>query len=679
MAERMEDSGLHIVGPPVVGFFPDAEREATKASWLTVRPDGRVLAYAGKVEYGQGIRTGFAAEVADELRVAIDAVDVVLGDTDLVPWDMGTFGSQSTAQVGLQLRKAAATARNALVRMAATRLRLPSRALVASRGAVVSRSDASRAITYAELIQGRRIVRSINDGVTLTPASDFTVMGRRHQRTDAVACVTGQATYSQDIVVEGMLYASILQRPSLGARLASLDRSVAECMPGVARVVRDGYLVAVLADTDDHAAAACRMLRAEWEERRDQPSQVDLPDLLVRTGRRASLTQEAGSLRQGFKSASGILQATYFLPYITHAPLEPRAAVAQWQGDRLTVWAGTQQPFAIRSELADRFNLDEEEVRVIVPGIGGAFGSKNPYPIAVDAARLARIAGRPVRVAYTRAEDMTHTTVRPAALITVRSGFKSDGSVVAWQVDAHHATSELYISERGAETPYDVPHVRVTTYASNSPLPSGTFRSLGGAVNHFARESHMDEIAAAVGLDPVELRLRNLSDQRFRRVLESAVDRHGWISGPQPSQRGTGVALGLDADTYDATCVDVVVDGADVRVKRVTVAFDCGLAVDPDGVISQVEGSVVMGIGAALFEEVDFRGGRILNDGLARYRVPRTTDAPAIDVELVGDSGEPSSGAGEPAFVPMAAAIANAVFDRTGQRHRQLPIRRYLR
>jgi isoquinoline 1-oxidoreductase len=250
---------------------------------------------------------------------------------------------------------------------------------------------------------------------------------------------------------------------------------------------------------------------------------------------------------------------------------------------------------------------------------------------------------------------------------------------VAWQVDAYHATPDLYISERGAETPYDVPHVRVTTHASKSPLQSGTFRSLGGAVNHFARESHMDEIAASVGLDPVELRLRNLSDQRFRRVLERATERHGWINGAQPSQRGIGVALGLDADTYDATCVDVVVDGAEVSVKRVTVALDCGLAVDPDGVISQVEGSVVMGIGAALFEEVDFRGGRILNDGLARYRVPRTTDAPAIDVELTGDSGSPSSGAGEPAFVPMAAAIANAVFDRIGQRHRQLPILRHLR
>jgi CO/xanthine dehydrogenase Mo-binding subunit len=188
----------------------------------------------------------------------------------------------------------------------------------------------------------------------------------------------------------------------------------------------------------------------------------------------------------------------------------------------------------------------------------------------------------------------------------------------------------------------------------------------------------MDEIAAAVGLDPVELRLRNLSDQRFRRVLERATERHGWISGAQPSQHGTGVALGLDADTYDATCVDVVVHGTEVSVKRVTVAFDCGLAANPDGVINQVEGSVVMGIGSVLFEEVDFRRGRILNDGFARYRLPRATDAPAINVELVGDSSTPSSGAGEPAFVPMAAAIANAVFDRTGQRHRQLPIHRHL-
>jgi nicotinate dehydrogenase subunit B len=477
----------------------------------------------------------------------------------------------------------------------------------------------------------------------------------------------------------------VLRPPSFGAKLIELDTSVAERMPGVAQVVRDGDLVAVLAGTDEQAESAAKLLRARWEEKVDQPSRWDVPDLLLRTAREADTTQEAGSTEDGLRTADGILEATYYIPYISNVPMEPRAAVAEWQEGRLTVWAGTQRPFGIRAELAQYFGVDEESVRVIAPEIGGAFGGKSIYTVAAEAARLAKAAGWPVKVAYDRAEEMTWATFRPAALIEVRSGFKSDGTIVAWEFRAYHAasgpTAQIgYVrGRRGSECPYDIANVKVTVASSDSALPAGSYRSLGGAVNHFARESHIDEVAEAVGMDPVELRLRNLSHPRFRRVLETAAERFGWSSAKPPSKRGVGVAIGLDVGSYAATCVQLEVLASEVKVQRVTAALDCGLTVNPESAASQVEGSIVMGMGTALYEAIDFEEGRVLNAGFTRYRVPRINDAPAIDVALVGDPETPSTGAGEPAIVPVAAAIANAVFDMTGQRHRELPIQRHLR
>ncbi|HEY8171702.1 MAG TPA: molybdopterin cofactor-binding domain-containing protein [Dehalococcoidia bacterium] len=684
------EPGLHVQGEVALGFPPpqrtyarvayaNTQPDVQMARWLTVRPDGSVVVYAGKVEYGQGIRTGLAIEVADELRVRLSNVEVVLGDTALVPWDMGTFGSQSTARVGLQLRKAAATARHALLEMAADRLDLPASDLRAEGGRISSTSDGNRGVTYGELIGTTNIVRDIDGEIALTPSSDFSVMGKTHARIDAEARVTGRARYSQDIVVDGMVFACVLRRPWRGAVIASVDTVVAERMPGVVQVVREDDLTAVLADTDEHAAAAVSMLQAQWGEPAAHASTIDLPDILVSSGHDPYVTQEAGSLDDGFKAASGTLEATYFVPYVSNAPMEPRAAVAMWDGNQLTVWAGTQRPFGIRTELAQRFEIEETQVRVIAPEIGGGFGSKSPYPVAHEAARLARIAGRPVRVAYTRAEDMVYATMRPAAVIRIKSGFTSDGRLVAWECDAYHAGDRPFLGRRGSDSPYDAPHVKVTTYTSDSPLATGSYRSLGAAANHFAREVHIDEVAAAVGLDPVEFRLRNLSHPRFRRVLERTAESLGWQPTIGASRRGQGIAIGVDVGSYVATAVQLDVGGREVRVDRVTAALDCGLVVNPEGAKNQVEGSVVMGMGTALYEAIDFQDGRVLNAGFTRYRVPRSNDAPAIETLLVGDDDTPSTGAGEPGIVPIAAAIANAVFDRTGERHRELPILRYLR
>jgi isoquinoline 1-oxidoreductase len=390
-------------------------------------------------------------------------------------------------------------------------------------------------------------------------------------------------------------------------------------------------------------------------------------------------TQEAGSLEEGFRSADHILEATYYVPYISTVPMEPRAAVAQWDNGKLTVWAGTQRPFGIRAELAAHFQVPESEVRVIAPEIGGGFGGKSFYIPALEAARLAKLAGRPVRVALTRAEEMTWTTFRPAALIQIKSGFKSDGTIVAWEFTAYHAGPTPFIGQRGSRTPYSTPNVKVSVASSDSPLRTGSYRSLGGAVNHFAREVHIDEIAATLGIDPVELRLRNLTHPRFRGALTAAAERFAWTPGKQPSRRGVGIALGEDVGSYTATAVQVQTLGSEVRVQRVAVSLDCGLIVNPEGVRNQIEGSIVMGMGTALYEGVEFRGGRLLTSSFARYRVPHIMDTPIIETVLIGDDTTPSTGAGEPAIVPIAAAIANAVFDLTGHRLRELPIQKHLK
>ncbi|HEY8491488.1 MAG TPA: molybdopterin cofactor-binding domain-containing protein [Dehalococcoidia bacterium] len=689
-AVRTDQEGLRIIGQVAMGFPPrpgsyasvaynNARPDVQEATWLLVRPDGTAVAYAGKVEYGQGIRSGLAVEVADELRLPLGAVEVVLGDTELVPWDMGTFGSQSTARVGLQLRKAAATAREALLELAAARLDLPVGDLEARDGRVWSRRDASRSVSYGELLAGQQLARDLLDDAPLTPAAEFSIMGRPAQRVDAVARVTGAAVYSYDVLLPGMLFAKVLRPPSYGARLLEVDASVAERLPGVVQVVQEDGLVAVLAESDAQAEQAARLLQARWEERADQPSHLDVPDLLARTAREGYTTQEAGSLEEGFAAADHVLETVYYVPYVSNAPMEPRAAVARWEDGRLTVWAGTQRPFGLRAELAQHFGMDEADVRVIAPEIGGGFGGKSIYTVGLEAARLARAAGRPVRVALTRTEEMMWATFRPAALIQVKSGFTADGTILAWQFTAYHAGERPFIGRRGSECPYHVPHVNVTVYAAESPLRTGSYRSLGGAVNHFARESHVDEIAAAVGMDPVELRLRNLTHPRFRRVLEAAAREFGWSPGKAPSGRGVGAAIGLDVGSYVAECVQVDVQGSEVKVERVAAALDCGLTVNPEGARNQMEGSIVMGLGTALYEAVDFTAGRLQTAGFARYRVPRINNAPAITVALVGDPETPSTGAGEPGIVPIAAAIANAVFDRTGTRVRELPLQRHLR
>ena len=676
--QAQSDIALTVIGPPRWTPEPDPRGpNGDPATLLTMDRDGSVTAYSGKVEYGQGIRNGFVMEIADELDVPIGSVRMILGDTDLVPQDRGTTGSASTRTVGIQLRRAAATARRALIDLAATRLEVQAAELETRDGQVVVAGDGSGsgsgAVRYAELLSGQSLTLDVPEIVEVKRVEDFRVMGRPARRIDAVARVTGSAKYAQDVVVPGMLYGKVLRPPSYGARLQQIDTARAERVDGVVSVVRDGDFVGVVAEREDAAAYAIEAIRARWEESRDTASDWNLPALLKERALEPVVLREDGSLDPAFESADRVFENTYYVPYVSNAQMEPSASVARWDGDHLTVWCANRGPFTERDSLADEFGLAVDQVRVIAAEIGGSFGTKTPT-VSHEAARLAKAVGRPVRVSYDRSEEFAWSTVRPAALFEIRSGVAADGMIVAWDYTAFHTGENAFRGQRGADTPYDVENVRITVAASESPLQSGSYRSLGGATNHFAREVHMDEIAHGLGLDPLEFRLRNLSHPRLRATTIAAAKSFGWEARVKEAGGGYGMAIGYDAGSFTAQCVEVSVENREVQVRRVVVGFDCGLVVNPDGARNQIEGSIIMGMGTALWEAVEFDGGRVLNAGFSRYRVPRITDTPEIEVVFTDEPDTPSSGAGEPGIVPIAAAIANAVRDATGTAIEELPI-----
>jgi isoquinoline 1-oxidoreductase len=376
----------------------------------------------------------------------------------------------------------------------------------------------------------------------------------------------------------------------------------------------------------------------------------------------------SGDVDGALLSAHKTLQATYTVDYIAHAPMEPRAALAQWTDGRLTVWTGTQRPFGVRSELAEVFGIAEEQIRVIMPDTGSAYGGKHTGDAAIEAARLAKAAGRPVKLVWSREEEFTWAYFRPAGVIDIRSGIDRDGTITAWAFDNYNSGGS------GIRTPYEVADQRIAFHPSDSPLRQGSYRGLAATANHFARESHMDELAHAASMDPLAFRMKNLKDARLRAVLEAAASAFGWGGTSPAAGRGFGIAGGIEKGGYVATCAEVAIEDRQVRIVRVVEAFECGAIVNPDHLKNQIEGSIVQGIGGALFESIAFENGKISNPAFSQYRVPRFSDTPEIEVVLVDRKDLPSAGAGETPIVGIAPAVSNAIFDASGVRLRSLPM-----
>nr|MDQ2900651.1 molybdopterin-dependent oxidoreductase [Acidobacteriota bacterium] len=374
-------------------------------------------------------------------------------------------------------------------------------------------------------------------------------------------------------------------------------------------------------------------------------------------------------IQDGLAQADHKLDASYTVAYIAHVPLEPRAAVAEWNDGKLTVWTGTQRPFGVRTELAQAFQIPESRVRVMVPDTGSAYGGKHTGECAIEAARLAKTAGKPVKLAWTREEEFTWAYFRPAGVIDVRSGVRKDGTIIAWEFHNYNS------GPSGIESPYDIPNQHVEFHATKYPLRQGSYRGLAATANHFARESHMDELARAAEMDPLAFRYKNLRDARLRAVLEAAAEKFGWGRLKARAGQGFGIACGVEKGGYVATCAAISVADGNVKIDRVITAFECGAIVNPDHLKNQVEGAAAMAIGGALFEAVEFENGQILNAALSRYRVPRFSDMPAIEAVLVNRKDLDSAGAGETPIVALAPAVANAIFDAEGKRIRSIPMR----
>ena len=640
-------------------------------AFLHIGANGRVTCLVGKIEMGQGAMTSLPQLAAEELDVPLSSVDIVMGDTDLCPFDSGTWGSLSTRQFGPVLRAAAAEAKAVLLLMAAERLQVEVADLTVDAGTVVHKTDRTKRVTYGQLTEGKRIERRLEGRPTLEARSAFTIVGKTTPRRDALEKVTGRAKYAGDLVPPSALHARILRPPAHGATLASVDTSAAEKIPGV-RVVRDRDLVAVLHKNRDEADKALRQVKATFSPSPSTLTDETIFEHVAKTAAAGNTPAQAGDLAVGAQLATQVVEETYRKGYVAHAAMETHSAVATVENGKVTVWAGTQSPFGLKSQIVSALGLPADKVRVITPHVGGGFGGKSAHQQGVEAARLAVAAGTPVRVVWSREEEFFYDTFDPAAVLTIKSGIDAAKKIVLWDYMVVGAGS------RGAAHFYDIPHHR-TRVRGNAPglhpFATGPWRAPGANANAFARESQIDIMAAKAGMDPVEFRLHNLADARMRRVLEAAAKAFGWTPRPGPSGRGVGVALGSDAGTYCANMAEVKVDKAtgNVKVVRLLAAQDMGMVVNPEGATQQMEGCLTMGMGYALSEDVHFRNGEVLDTNFDTYELPRFSWLPKIETVLL-DSDLPPQGGGEPAIVQMGAVLANAVFDAIGKRVRHLPM-----
>jgi isoquinoline 1-oxidoreductase len=650
-------------------------------AWLHVNEKGAVTVYTGKVEIGQNIRTSLSQVVAEELHAPVGRISLVMADTQLVPFDMGTFGSQTTPRMATQLRRVAAAAREALVDLAAEQGKVDRAAMVVRDGQVVD-PKTDKTFAFGDLTKGKKLMKAIGRDAADTPAEKWKVEGTSVPKVEGRAIVTGSHRYASDVNRPGMLFGKVLRPPSFRAELVSLQTGAAEAMKGVT-VVHDkkSGFVGVTGPTQLAAEQALAAIKAEWKA----VPQLAGDDLFKHLKEPAAGRGgrgggggfggrgggPRGSVADGLKAADHKVEATYTIAYIAHCPLEPRVAVAEWAGDDgLTVWTGTQRPFGVRGELTSAFDLPAERVRVIVPDMGSGYGGKHSGEAAIEAARLARAAGKPVKLAWTREEEFTWAYFRPAGVIEVKAGATKDGMLTAWEFHNYNSGGSAM------QTPYVVPNSRHQFHGSDAPLKQGPYRGLAATANHFARESHMDDLAHGLKLDPLDFRLKNLKDARLRAVLEAAAKLFGWGKTKAAAGHGFGIACGTEKGSYVATCAEVAADATTgrVHVVRLATAFECGAVLNPEHLKNQVEGAAVMGLGGALTEAIRFDNGKILNPRFSEYKVPRFSDAPLMETVLLDRKDLPSAGAGETPIVTVAPAVGNAIFAASGIRLRSMPM-----
>jgi nicotinate dehydrogenase subunit B len=607
---------------------------------LRIAGDGAVTLLTGKVELGQGARTLLTQCVAEELRVAPAKVKVIMGDTALVPDDGGTYASLTTPLTVPVVRRAAAAARRMLQTMQ----------------------------------PGEAMEREIPIAVDLTPPQQWKVLGTSLANINGRAIVTGALKYSTDRKLPGMLAGKVVRPEAYQAALVSFDAAVAEKLTDV-KVVREGDFLGVAAPDDAAAERAASLVHAEWRAQKLIPA-PELPAHFKKTSvapvanfvTRYPPLLEKGDAEKGLAESVTRHEAAYTLPNIAHAPMEPRAAVASWDENGLTVWGGTQVPFAVRSQLANAFGIVEHKVRLIACNVGTGFGGKHGPEVMLEAARLAKATGKPVRVAWSREEEFVRSYCRPAALVEVRGGLSAGGKILAW--DFHNYNS----GAASLAAPYEIANYRCAYHRATSPLRQGAYRSLAAVANTFARETHVAELASLAGRDPVKFRLGNISNARLREAVTRAAERFGWGK----RREAAGMACNIEKEAHLALFVALEVVRGRVKLTRMVVAFDCGAVLNPDNLRNQITGATIMGMGGALFEELRYDDQKVVNNRFSAYRVPRFSDVPPIDVILIDRREITPAGAGESPITVVAPAIGAALQRATGKWFRALPFEKAL-
>jgi nicotinate dehydrogenase subunit B len=689
---------LKLLGPGIYIFFSFEEVYSWEQArgggsgypddfnaYLRIGADGQVTGFAGKVELGQGIVAALAQMLAEELEVSYDSVHMVMGDTKLCPWDGGTNGSRSVRYFGPALRAAGAEAREVLIQLAAETLQLPPERLVARDGAVSEKGNPSKRVTYGALAQGKTIEKHLAKKPDLKPPSAFQVCGKSLARKDFVERVTGKAQYAGDMRLPGMLYGKVLRPPAHGAKLKSIDSaSIKEISD--ARLLQEGDFVAVVSEFPDQAMAALARIRAQYQLPEEVPAarfdeKTIFQHLQDAAAPQGNVVREKGDLAKGRELATIKFEETYFTPYVAHAPMETHSALADVKEDGATVWIGTQRPFGAQTEIAQTLRLPADKVRIITPYVGGGFGGKSQIAQAVQAARLSKMTSKPVQVAWTREEEFFYDTFMPAAVVKISSGLNASNQIVFWDYQV------LFAGERSSEPLYEIPHQRTigrsAARGAPSPHPFGTgaWRGPGSNTNIFARESHIDIMAAKAGVDPVQFRLKNLNpadeiQRRTIRVLNAAAEKFGWKPAKAPSGRGFGVVCLDYLETCVAAMAEISVDKktGHIQVNRIVLAQDMGPVINPEGARMQIEGGVTMGLGYCLSEEIHFQGGEIKDLNFDTYEFTRFSWAPKIEVVLIDNPEIQPHGCGEPPITCMGGLLANALFDAAGIRLNRLPL-----
>jgi nicotinate dehydrogenase subunit B len=711
--------GFSLLGPEVV-FPQSAAAQPGQTvpsdwldSWLAIAEDGSVTLFTGKVDVGTGVETAMAQIAAEELDVAFSRVKVVMGDTALTVDQGVTAGSQSIASGGRQVRQAAAEARAALLELAADRLGTPVDDLVVKDGVVSLGRDSATKVTYGELVGGRRFSLSVAGTATVKSPEDYTIVGQPVARLDIPSKVTGQAMYVQDVRLPGMLHGRVVRPSGIGSMLIDVDRSSVSDIPGLVDVVVRGNFVGVVAEREEQAIRAAEQLKVTWSDWAGLPSMSDIYETARNTRSNEQVVTDRGDVEAALSGAAKHLQATYLFPFQTHGSIGPSCAVADVRDGQATLWSGTSGSHGLVQNVAQLVDLPADKVRIIWVQGSGSYGTNGASDVTLDAAVLSKAIGQPVRTQWMRADEHQWSTAGPAMVIDEAAGLDSQGNVVAWDYQAY--TPSHYYSDRIAEhlvnrepTVPAGPPDRATPWGGESrmvygfegsmrevvhqlqqtPLSSQPLRAPGQVATTFAVESFMDELAAAAEVDPLAFRLRYLTAERPIAVLRAAAERASWEARPSPKHdlgaarmaTGRGIALvqrpgGSGPNTFVAMVAEVEVDRqtGEVRVQRFVVAHDCGLIVNPDGVRNQVEGNIIQTTSRTLFEELEWDARNVTSVDWRSYPILTFANVPDIDIVLIDRPELPASGVGEPASCPVAAAIANAVFDATGVRLREVP------